>query len=161
MACDLLQKVELLHAAGTILTPADGKEIVRTFYDVLTILDTKGLALLAFDGIIVAATTFAAEKGGVFSKPGLARWLAILVIVLSLAAAVACLFVSEISYPFFQHVSCKQPNGLDFNAEISRLSDLVGWRTNYFVFAWWCSILAIPLFGAMFWASFRRKNSAT
>jgi hypothetical protein len=63
--CDLLQKIELLHAADSVITPPEGKEVIRTFYDVLTILDTKGLALLAFDGIIVAATTFAAEKGGV------------------------------------------------------------------------------------------------
>jgi hypothetical protein len=32
-----------------------------------TVLDSKGLALLAFDGIIVAATTFAAEKGASFT----------------------------------------------------------------------------------------------
>ncbi len=62
MACDLLQKIELMRAAGAVFTPQDGKEVVRTFYDVLTVLDTKGLALLAFDGIIVAATTFAAEN---------------------------------------------------------------------------------------------------
>jgi hypothetical protein len=49
------------------------------------------LALLAFDDIVVAATTFAAEKGGVFHRPGLARWLATSIIVLSLAAAALCL----------------------------------------------------------------------
>jgi hypothetical protein len=160
MACDLLQKIELLHAAGTLITPPNAKEIIRTFYDVLTILDTKGLALLAFDGIIVAATTFAAEKGGVFSRPGLARWSAIIVITLSLAAAAACLFVSEISYPFFHHVSCTQTNGLDFTAELHGLAELVRWRTDYFVFAWWCSILAIPLFGLTFSASFKVRRGA-
>ncbi len=153
MDCDLLQKLELLHAAGTQFTPPDGREVVRTFYDILTILDNKGLALLAFDGIIVAATTFAAEKGGVFQKPGLARWLAIVIIFLSLAAAAACLFVSEVSYPFFYYVSCSAPHGLDYTREIDRLSDLVDWRTDYFQFAWWCSIIAIPLFAVMFWVS--------
>lgn len=78
MVCDFLQKIELLHAAGTQITPPNGQEIVKTLYDILNVLDNKGLALLAFDGIIVAATTFAAEKGGVFHKRGLARWLAIL-----------------------------------------------------------------------------------
>ncbi len=162
MVCDLLQKIELLHAAGTHFTPADGREVVRTFYEILTILDNKGLALLAFDGIIVAATTFAAEKGGVFSRRGLARWLAILVIFLSLAAAVACLFVSEVSYPFYGYVACKVPNGLDFTAEIDQLSNLVDWRTDYFHFAWYCSIIAIPLFAWMFWVSlnWRRPHEA-
>ena len=104
--CDLLQKLELLHAAGTQITPPHATEIVKTLYEILTILDGKGLALLAFDGIVVAATTFVAEKGDVFRKPGLARWLAILVIVVSLAAAALCLGVSEVSYPFLHYVEC-------------------------------------------------------
>jgi hypothetical protein len=153
MECDLLQKIELLHAAGTQFRPANAREVMRNFYEILTILDDKGLALLAFDGIIVAATTFAAEKGGVFQKRGMARWLAIVIIILSLSAAVACLFVSEISYPFFYYVSCNAPHSLDFSNEISRLAALVDWRTDYFHFAWWCSIVAIPLFLVMFWVS--------
>ena len=100
MVCDLLQKIELFHAAGTQMFPPHGPEIVKTFYDILTVLDSKGLALLAFDGIVVAATTFAAEKGGVFRRRGTARWLAILIIILSLTAAALCLLVSEISYSF-------------------------------------------------------------
>jgi hypothetical protein len=59
---------------------------------ILTVLDSKGLALLAFDGIVVAATTFAAEKGGVFHRRGMARWLAILIIILALAHR-HCFFV--------------------------------------------------------------------
>jgi hypothetical protein len=39
-------------------------------YDILTVLDTKALALLAFDGIVVVAATFAAEKGGIFHRGG-------------------------------------------------------------------------------------------
>ena len=161
MVCDLLQKIELIHAAGTQVTPAHAAEVLKTFYEILTILDNKGLALLAFDGIIVAATTFAAEKGGVFNKRGLARWLAIAVIALSLAAAVACLFVSEISYPFFGYVACTGPHGLDYTAEIGQLASLADWRTDYFQFAWWCSIVAIPLFMVMFWVSLNwRKPGA-
>jgi hypothetical protein len=161
MVCDLLQKIELLHAAGTQFTPANAREVLRSFYEILTILDNKGLALLAFDGIMVAATTFAAEKGGVFNRAGLARWLAIVVIFLSLAAAVACLFVSEISYPFLYYVSCTPPQGLDYTAEIGRLSGLVQWRTDYFHFAWWCSIIAIPLFAWMFWVSLSWRKPHT
>ena len=50
-------------AVAPPVNPPHAAEIVKTFYDILTILDNKALALLAFDGIIVAATTFAAEKG--------------------------------------------------------------------------------------------------
>jgi hypothetical protein len=160
MVCDFLQKIELLHAAGTQITPPNGQEIVKTLYDILNVLDTKGLALLAFDGIIVAATTFAAEKGGVFHKRGLARWLAILVIVLSLGAAALCLFVSEISYPFLHYVECSTPAKMDFSREIDHLATLIDWRTWYYQVAWWFSIVAIPLFFVMFWGSLNWKNRA-
>ena len=160
MVCDFLQKIDLLHAVGTQITPVNGREIVKTLYDILNVLDTKGLALLAFDGIIVAATTFAAEKGGVFHKRGLARWLAILVIVLSLGAAALCLFVSEISYPFLHYVDCSTPTTMNFSSEIDHLANLIDWRTWYYQIAWWFSIVAIPLFFVMFWGSLNWKNSA-
>jgi uncharacterized membrane protein YhdT len=159
MVCDLLQKIELLHAAGTQFNPPHGQEIVKTLYDILTVLDTKGLALLAFDGIVVAATTFAAEKGGVFHHRGFPRWLAISIIILSLAAAALCLWVSEISYSFLHYVDCSGPDKLDFSDEISRLATLVEWRTQYYQMAWWFSIIAIPLFFVMFWWSLNWKNS--
>jgi len=118
------------------------------------VLDSKGLALLAFDGIVVAATTFAAEKGDVFHRRGVARWLAILIIFLSLTAAALCLFVSEISYPFFNFVGCSSaPDTLDFTNEIAHLASLVDWRTACYRLAWACSIVAIPLFLVLFWVS--------
>lgn len=159
MDCDLLQKLELLNASGTQFIPPDGREIVKTLYEVLTVLDTKGLALLAFDGIIVAATTFAAEKGGAFQKRGMTRRLAVFIIVLALVGSVACLFVSEISYPFFYYVTCNAPHSLDYTIEINHLTNLFDWRTNYFLIAWWCSLVAIPLFLVLFWVSLRAKQS--
>ena len=152
MVCDLLQKIELLHAAGTQFAPGEAREVVKTFYEMLTILDNKGLALLAFDGIIVAATAFTAEKGDVFHKRGPARWLAIAIIILSLSAAAACLGVSAVSYPFFHFVDCT-PGKLDFTSEISHLVSLIGWRTTFFQLAWAFSIVAIPMFLLMFWVS--------
>lgn len=151
--CDLLQKLELLHAAGTQITPPHATELVKTLYEILTILDGKGLALLAFDGIIVAATTFAAEKGDVFHKRGTARWLAILVIVIALAAAALCLGVSEVTYSFLHYVECTGPDKLDYADEIKHLTTLVEWRTVYYQVAWMFSIIAIPLFLIMFWVS--------
>ena len=41
MVCDLLQKIEMFHAAGTQMTPAHGPEIVKTFYDILTVRTPK------------------------------------------------------------------------------------------------------------------------
>ena len=127
--------------------------MVKTFYEILNVLDSKGLALLAFDGIVVAATTFAAEKGDVFHRRGFVRWLAIIIIVLSLTGAALCLFVSEIYYPFLHFVECTGSDTLDFSNEISRLATLVEWRTSYYRLAWMCSIVAIPLFLVLFWVS--------
>ena len=44
MVCDLLQKIELFHAGGTQMVPPHGPDIVKSF-DILTVLDSKGLAL--------------------------------------------------------------------------------------------------------------------
>jgi hypothetical protein len=153
MVCDLLQKIELLHTAGTQFTPPNAEGMVKSLYEILNVLDSKGLALLAFDGIVVAATTFAAEKGNVFHKRGLARWLAILIIFLSLLGAALCLFVSEISYSFFHYVDCNGPGALDFSDELGRLATLAVWRSWYYRLAWIASIVAIPLFLVMFWVS--------
>ncbi len=158
MVCDLLQKVELFHAAGTQMIPPHGPEIVKTFYDILTVLDTKGLALLAFDGILVAATTFAAEKGGVFHHRDWPRWLAIAIIALALVAAALCLFVSEVSYSFFHYVDCAASDKLDFSREVDRLATLVDWRTWYYRIAWWFSMIAIPMFAVLFWGSLNWSN---
>jgi hypothetical protein len=161
MVCDLLHKIELLNAVGTHVIPADAHAVATSFYDMLTILDDKGLALLAFDGIIVAATTFAAEKGGAFQRRGMARALAVLIIVLALAASVACLLVSEISYPFYGHVSCTAAQGLDFTDEINQLAASAQWRTFYFHIAWWLSLIAIPLFLVLFWMSLHVAKHGT
>jgi len=158
MDCDLLQKIELVHAAGTQFNPPNARAVVKALYEVLTILDNKGLALLAFDGIIVAATTFVAERGGVFQRRNWLRGLAVLIIVLALVASVACLFVSEISYPFLYYVACIAPHSLDYTQEIANLTNLVHWRTDYFHLAWWCSLIAIPLFLVLFWRSLHGKK---
>jgi len=160
MVCDLLQKIEMFHAPGAQFVPANAPEVVKTFYDILTVLDQKALALLAFDGIVVAATTFAAEKGGVFHRRGLARVLAILIIVLSLTGAALCLWVSEISYSFLHYVDCTAADTLNFTNEIKRLATLVDWRTGYYQIAWWCSFVAIPLFLVMFWISLNGKKQS-
>jgi hypothetical protein len=41
MVCDFLQKIEILHAVGTQITPPNGREILKTLYDILNILDSK------------------------------------------------------------------------------------------------------------------------
>jgi hypothetical protein len=86
------------------------------------------------------------------------RWLATAIIVLSLAAAALCLGVAEVSYRFLHYVERTGPATLDYTNEINHLATLVDWRTAHYQIAWWCSIIAIPLFLAMFWVSLHLRN---
>jgi hypothetical protein len=72
----------------------------------------------------------------------MARWLAILIIILSLAASGA------FGFPKFlirSSVDCTAPDKLDFSNEINRLATLVDWRTTYYQLAWWFSMITIPV----------------
>jgi hypothetical protein len=42
MVCDLLQKIELFHTAGTQMIPPHGPDIVKALYDILTVLSAAG-----------------------------------------------------------------------------------------------------------------------
>ena len=68
MVCDLLQKIELFHAGGKQMVPPHGPDIVKAFYDILTVIDSKGFALLAFDGIIVPPQHLPLKKAASFTS---------------------------------------------------------------------------------------------
>src|SRR5712691_4927929 len=94
---DLREKCDLLCAPGTSISPVQAKDTAKFLYEALTILDSKASALMAFDGILVAAATFTVEKEGVVD---IQRIVTLIVIIMALAGAVLCLFVARISYPF-------------------------------------------------------------
>jgi len=144
---NLLNKYRLTADPQTITVPADGKEIKEAFYGNLTVLDTKASALMTFDGILIAVASFTVQQGGVFEDEPL---LALIVIITALIASGLCLFVAQISYPFFGKVIINPPQTLDFTAEIKALHGAVDWRTVFYRSAWWLSLLAIVLFLIMF-----------
>ena len=45
MECDFLDKIELLHAVETQIIPPNGREIVKSLYDILNVLDKQGTRL--------------------------------------------------------------------------------------------------------------------
>ena len=78
MDCDLLQKIELLHATGAQFNPPQAEAVVKTFYEILNVLDSKGLALLAFDGIVVAHNELLERKPELLNRdPFGAGWMLI------------------------------------------------------------------------------------
>jgi len=127
---------------------AHGNDVLRHnlqyLYESLTVLDRKADALMAFDGLLVAASAFAVEKGGVVPTN---RWLrpgVICIIVLALVAAASCLLVTRVSYDFLDNA--KVENGiLQLGNELESLIAVLKTRTRVYQFGWWLSLLAVVL----------------
>ena len=124
--------------------PPTDKEKIDWLYGVLTILDGKAGALLAFDGLLLAAEALMYEK---MSEQ--VHWLqlpSLLLILLTLFAALLCLYVARVSYPFLGSVAL----GVRSNAaEIKGLGDVVESRTDLLGLAWKFALAALWLFIAL------------
>lgn len=130
---DLRDKYDLLTSSAPV-TPPNGPAIKDHFYNTLTTLDSKASALMAFDGILIAAATFAVPTA--FSD--LWRWMLFAVIVVALIAAGFCLGVAKVSYPFLGKVRIASgaARALDFSEELSALDIAVKRRTTFYRIAW-------------------------
>lgn len=124
-------------APGGIAGPSD-LEKIKWLYDVLTILDSKAGALLAFDGLLLAAETLMyGEKIDGLHVPILA------LILLTLVAALVCLFVAQVSYAFLGNIRL----GHYANAsEIDMLGEVVETRTHRLWWGWRLSVIAVVCF---------------
>jgi hypothetical protein len=140
----MYEKLLLLNTAGVQITPEAAKEMLRAYYEALNALDTTASALLIFNGVLVTAATFAAER----MRVNRTLWLvAMLVIIIALVAAGLCLRVAHISYPFLDKVlvTSRTHPALDFSQEFVALNAEVALRTCLFQSAWWLSIGAVAL----------------
>lgn len=120
------------------------RESIKFLYEGLTILDRKADALMAFDGILIAAAAFAMEKGGVVPTHKWRRRGALTVILLALSAAAACLLVARVKYDFLDNV--KNVGGkLQLDGELEALATVLMNRTLDYQIAWWLSVIAVGL----------------
>lgn len=144
---DLREKYELLTSLAPV-TPLNAPGIKEHFYSNLTTLDSKASALMAFDGILIAAATFAFPTA--FSD--LWRWILLAVIVIALIAAGFCLGVAQVSYPFLGKVrtTLGPPRALDFSEELNALDLAVQRRTGFYQVAWRLSFGTVILAPIMF-----------
>lgn len=125
--------------AGLGPAPSD-MEKMEWLYGALTILDSKAGALLAFDGLLLAAEAF------MYGASDKVRWLhaySLELIMLTLAAALMCLFVAHVSYAFLGKIV---PGTYDNTAEIETLGSLVKWRTIRLWLAWYLSVITVLCF---------------
>lgn len=126
--------------AGDNLAPKDAEQI-KWLYDVLTILDAKAGALLAFDGLILAAASLMYDK--LSENVLVLKVLSLLLIIVSLIAALACLLVARVSYSFLGEVDLTAYSNA---REIDALGLAVEERTERLARAWRVSIGAVGLF---------------
>jgi hypothetical protein len=133
---------KLLKLYGGLPTTPDGAEhILKAFYEALHALDTTASALLIFNGVLVAAASFAADR----TRDDKILWPWVIVMILiALVAAGLCLRVAHISYPFYDKVVITSGH-VDFTKEFEALDYEVVLRTCLFRTAWWLSIIAVVM----------------
>jgi hypothetical protein len=118
---------------------------LRFLYESLNVLDRKADALMAFDGLLVAAAAFAMEKGGVIPTHLWRRRGALFVIVFALFAAGVCLQVTRVSYDFLGDTTIDSSGKLQISKELASLIGVVKLRSCYYLVAWWLSVIAVGL----------------
>jgi hypothetical protein len=107
----------------------------------LTILDSKAGALLAFDGLLLAAEALMYDK--MSEHINLLRPYSLVLILITLAAALLCLLVAQVSYDFLGRIAFDTN---DNTAEIDELGAAVELRTNRLGVAWGFSVIAVIFF---------------
>jgi hypothetical protein len=128
------------------------KDKMDWLYGALTILDTKAGALLAFDGLLLAAEALMYET---FDKIPWLRPYSLPLIFLTLVAALVCLFVAYISYAFLGKVTL---GVYDNTAEIQKLAGAVELRTVKLWVGWSLSLLSVFYFIFMIFAVWVSKG---
>lgn len=116
-------------------------EKINWLYNVLTILDGKAGALLAFDGLLLAAEALMYDK--IAEKADWLHFPALALIGLTLLAALLCLFVAQVSYAFLGKIDL---GDYDNTAEIGKLGEIAGARTHRLWWAWGFSVAAVIFF---------------
>ncbi len=121
--------------------PPTDAETIKWLYDVLGILDGKAGALLAFDGLLLAAEALMHEK--MLEKMDWLHPYSLALILFTLVTALLCLFVAQVSYGFLGNIDLDEH---DNTAEIDGLGKVVELRTTRLAMAWGFSVIAVICF---------------
>jgi hypothetical protein len=130
------EKLKILHSKGATIVPDNAVAILDRLYSDLGALDRTAAALLTFDALVITASVFATQSGDP-ANIEVRRRMALGVICVALVSAVLCLWVAQISYPFWYHVAITPGGtGLDFTKEFETLDGEIRVRTNLYRTAW-------------------------
>jgi hypothetical protein len=127
-------------APGGAPSPTD-MEKVGWLYNVLTILDGKAGALLAFNGLLLAAEALMYDK--MSDKIGWLHYASLVLMIITVVAALLCLFVAHVSYAFLGKIDLSV---YDNRAEIDKLGTVAQKRTYLLWLGWGLSVAAVLLF---------------
>jgi hypothetical protein len=137
-------------SAGATAPPAPGAtplpgptdmEKINWLYSVLTILDQKAGALLAFDGLLLAAEALMYDK--MSEKVDWLHYASLVLMLITVIAALLCMLVAQISYAFLGKIDLTL---YDNGAEIDELGAVAQVRTHRLWRGWWLSVAAVVLF---------------
>ncbi len=121
--------------------PPTDADTIKWLYDVLSILDGKAGALLAFDGLLLAAEALMHEK--MLEKMDWLHPYSLALILFTLVTALLCLFVAQVSYDFLGNIDLDKH---DNTAEIDGLGKVIELRTARLGLAWGFSVIAVICF---------------
>lgn len=137
-----------VSAGATTATapPAEPTDLdkIKWLYDLLTILDQKAGALLAFDGLLLAAEALMYDK--MSEKIDWLHYASLILMLVTIVAALTCLFVARVSYAFLGKVDLNVYNN---TAEILELGNVARARTHRLWWGWGFSVLSVFLFIAL------------
>jgi hypothetical protein len=137
---NIIDKLNLLNSPPYEVA----RRTLEFFYEGLSVLDHKAEALMVFDGILIAAATFALDRGGLLAIHKWRRGLVLTVMTLALIAAAACLFIARVKYSFLGDVQIV--NGkLILDREMQALAAALADRTSDYEIAWYLSVAAVFL----------------
>jgi DMSO/TMAO reductase YedYZ heme-binding membrane subunit len=150
------EKLKILHSTGATIVPDNAVAILERLYSDLGALDRTAAALLTFDALLITASVFATQ-GGNPANINIRRRLALVVICVALVSAGLCLWVAQISYPFWDKVAITHGGtGLDFVKEFEALDGEIRLRTTLYRIAWTLSsLIVVVLFLYFSWTLYK------
>lgn len=152
MPTELVRKYEHMFrvSAAAAAPPAPGAlpppgptemEKINWLYRVLTILDGKAGALLAFDGLLLAAEALMYDK--MSEKIEWLHYASLVLMLVTVIAALLCMFVAYVSYAFLGKIDLSIS---DNSAEIDKLGTVAEVRTHRLWWGWGLSVFAVLFF---------------
>lgn len=127
-----------------------GESVLKWFYEVLGVLDSKSSALMRLNGVMVAAASF------LLGPANASTWIKILISLSALCSSISiflCLFVVSVTWPFLGRASVTSPDSaervarvVDFTKEFSDLDSTINRRVKLYKNAWRLSMLSAAVF---------------